>query len=253
MLRAVRLEQRLEFEIEPRTLELLKQALVLLDRVSGERIRSELHSSFMEDVWLPIGARLYELGLLEAIDPALTWDDWLKERFHRARHFEPPERWGAILGLDMEAVFYALWLFRCTEEDARRVCQRLRFQVAMEEQVVESNRIGRILRDLKIDAPPSRVTALLEQFDQMSLIAAWLALEDDTDRRTMIDRYLTHWRHITPTIDGTTLREAGLAPGPAYKQILAALRAAWLDGQISTVQEEQKLCEKLITNHGHDA
>jgi tRNA nucleotidyltransferase (CCA-adding enzyme) len=253
MLRAVRLEQRLNFEIEPRTLELLKQALVLLDRVSGERIRNELYSSFMEEVWLSIGARLHELGLLRAIDQALTWDDWLMERFHRARQFEPPERWGATQGLDMEAVYYALWLFRSPAEDARRVCQRLRFQVAMEEQILESNRIGRALAEVRIDAPPSQATLLLEQFDQLSLIAAWLALEDDADRRTMIDRYLTHWRHVAPTIDGTALREAGLAPSPAYRRILEALRAAWLDGQISTGEEEQALCQKLIAEYGHES
>lgn len=253
MLRAVRLEQRLNFEIEPRTLELLKQALVLLDRVSGERIRNELHSSFMEEDWLSIGARLDELGLLDVIDPVLTWDEWLMERFRRARHFEPPGRWGATQGLDMEAVFYALWLFRCKEAEARRVCQRLRFQLAMEEQVLESNRIGRALADVSIDAPPSRVTFLLEQYGQMSLIAAWLALEEDTERRTMIDRYLTHWRHIAPTIDGTTLRESGLAPGPAYREILETLRSALLDGQISTEEEEKELCQKLIADHGHEA
>jgi tRNA nucleotidyltransferase (CCA-adding enzyme) len=207
----------------------------------------------MEDVWLSIGARLHDLGLLEAIDSSLTWDDWLMDRFQRARQFEPPDRWGDTRGLDMESVFYALWLFRCTEHDARRVCQRLRFQVAMEEQILESNRIGRSLADVRLDAPPSRVTFRLEQFGQMSLIAAWLALEEDADRRTMIDRYLTHWRHIAPTIDGTTLRAAGLAPGPAYRHILDTLRAAWLDGQITTAQEEQNMCEKLIADLGHEA
>ena len=207
----------------------------------------------MEEDWLSIGARLDELGLLGVIDPVLTWDEWLMERFRRARHFEPPERWGTMQSLDMEAVFYALWLFRCKEAEARRVCQRLRFQLAMEEQVLESNRIGRALAVMSIDAPPSRVTFLLEQYGQMSLIAAWLALEEDTERRTMIDRYLTHWRHITPTIDGTTLRESGLAPGPAYRKILESLRSALLDGQISTQEEEKELCQKLIADHGHEA
>ena len=43
ILRAVRLEQRMGFRIESRTLELLQHALDLLDRVSGERIFHELH------------------------------------------------------------------------------------------------------------------------------------------------------------------------------------------------------------------
>jgi tRNA nucleotidyltransferase (CCA-adding enzyme) len=252
MLRAVRLEQRLGFEIEPRTLELLKQALVLLDRVSGERIRNELQSSFSEDRWLSIGSRLQELGLLQAIDHALTWDEWLAERFSRARQFEPPDRWGVKAGYDLESIFYAIWLFNCSEEKARRVCQRLRFQVAMQEQIIESNRIGHALADITMDAPPSEVTSLLEQYGQIALMAAWLALEDDADRQAMIDHYLTHWRHITPTIDGTTLREAGLAPGPSFRRILDQLRAAWLDGEIATEEAEQQLCKELIAIEQQD-
>ena len=42
MLRAARFEQRFGFEIEPRTEELIGDALDLLDRVSPERIRHEL-------------------------------------------------------------------------------------------------------------------------------------------------------------------------------------------------------------------
>ena len=42
MLRAVRFEQRLGFEIEERTEELLRSALDLLGRVSGDRLRHEL-------------------------------------------------------------------------------------------------------------------------------------------------------------------------------------------------------------------
>src|SRR5690606_37682656 len=41
ILRAVRLEQRLGFQIEPRTRELIADALPMLDRVTGDRIRHE--------------------------------------------------------------------------------------------------------------------------------------------------------------------------------------------------------------------
>jgi tRNA nucleotidyltransferase (CCA-adding enzyme) len=42
MLRAVRFEQRFGFKIEERTLELLKEAITLIARVSGDRVRHEL-------------------------------------------------------------------------------------------------------------------------------------------------------------------------------------------------------------------
>jgi len=93
ILRAVRLEQRFDFQIEDRTLELLNEAISLLDRVSGERIRSEFDTIFNEPKFAEIMARLQSLGLLEAIHPALGWDPWLEARIEAIKSFEPPDSW----------------------------------------------------------------------------------------------------------------------------------------------------------------
>ena len=63
----------------------------------------------------------------------------------------------------------------------------------------------------------------------------------------MLDRYLSEWRYVVPTVDGDTLRALDLPPGPAYRQILWTLKSAWLDGVISTVEEEEALLQNLIT------
>jgi len=63
MLRAVRFEQRFGFQIEPRTLELLREALSLLDRVSGDRIRHELNYMLAEPKAGAMFDRLAALGL----------------------------------------------------------------------------------------------------------------------------------------------------------------------------------------------
>jgi tRNA nucleotidyltransferase (CCA-adding enzyme) len=46
--------------------------------------------------------------------------------------------------------------------------------------------------------------------------------------------------------DGHTLKALGLPPGPVYRQVLARLRAAWLDGQVESPQEEELLLKKII-------
>ena len=86
MLRAARLEQRLGFAIEPRTLELMQQAMPLLARVSGERVRDELALILEEACAGSILSRLQGLGLLSAIHPALAWDAWLEARARRCAH-----------------------------------------------------------------------------------------------------------------------------------------------------------------------
>ncbi len=49
ILRAIRYEQRFDFTIEPRSLELLQDAVELVDRVSGARIKHELERIFQEE------------------------------------------------------------------------------------------------------------------------------------------------------------------------------------------------------------
>jgi tRNA nucleotidyltransferase (CCA-adding enzyme) len=51
---------------------------------------------------------------------------------------------------------------------------------------------------------------------------------------------------VQSTVDGERLRELGLAPGPAYKEILGALRAAWLDGELDSTDDEQLMLTSLV-------
>ena len=48
MLRAVRFEQRFDFHIEKRTLELMNEARPMLRQVSGDRLRHEFDLAFRE-------------------------------------------------------------------------------------------------------------------------------------------------------------------------------------------------------------
>jgi tRNA nucleotidyltransferase (CCA-adding enzyme) len=80
MLRAVRFEQRFSFAIEERTLQLLREAISLLGRVSGDRVRHELDHILDEEHAASMLMRLDALGLLAAIHPGLAWDEWLEGR-----------------------------------------------------------------------------------------------------------------------------------------------------------------------------
>src|SRR5690606_10586002 len=59
ILRAVRYEQRFGFQIEPRTLELMLDAVELLDRVTPARIRHELERILQEEQPEKALSRLY--------------------------------------------------------------------------------------------------------------------------------------------------------------------------------------------------
>ncbi len=94
MLRAVRFEQRFDFRIEQRTLQLLLDARPLLDRVSGDRIRHELNYILEEPRLCRMMERLQSLKLLKTIHKDLHWRDWLCDKIEMASQSEPEKAWG---------------------------------------------------------------------------------------------------------------------------------------------------------------
>jgi tRNA nucleotidyltransferase (CCA-adding enzyme) len=247
MLRAVRLEQRLGFDIERRTLELLEQALPLLDRVSGERIRSEMALIYKEAHLSEIMTRLQQLGLLNAIHPSLHWDAWQEARFIEATEFDPPHEWRLRASPSTEWIFTGLLCFHLTHEESQAVCERLHLPVTMRTAILQANNLGKELPSHISSITPSELVSRLDGCREEAVVITWVAFSDQPAVREMLDHYLSEWRFVVPTADGDTLRALDLPPGPAYGHILWALKSAWLDGVITTVEEEQTLLQELIT------
>ncbi len=243
MLRAVRLEQRLGFSIEARTLQRIGHALPLLDTVSGERIRAELVDILAEGQVNLVLTRLRQLGLLQAIHPAFEWDEWLGTRFAAIAEFVPPPDWRLAGRPSAERLQYAIWLYRLPRLEAESVCVRLAFSRADRTVILSAGRHG---CELAGDSRPSQIVACLEPVPEESLVAEWLALQAGAEASKTIERFLSEWRWVRQHTDGTRLRQLGLAAGPAYGRILAELRAAWLDGQIASEADEQIHLKQLI-------
>ncbi|MCJ7512255.1 MAG: CBS domain-containing protein [Anaerolineales bacterium] len=251
ILRAVRLEQRLGFAIEARTMELLQQALGLIPRVSGERLRAELESVFPEPTAGAALGRMAALGVLQAIDPGLGWDERLDHGLNDARSFDAPRSWQLDDGPSLEALVYGLWLFRQEEKAVQRACSRLHFPAAMAEVALQANRLGRTGAAWSGNERPSQLVENLEQVPEASLIVAWLAMRGTT-LAAAIERYLSQWRRLRPDTDGLRLKSLGLRPGPAYRRILNRLRAARLDGEAASPEDEERILQQLLVEEaGH--
>jgi tRNA nucleotidyltransferase (CCA-adding enzyme) len=68
--------------------------------------------------------------------------------------------------------------------------------------------------------------------------------------RAMLAEFASQWRWVKPLVDGRVLKEMGISNGPRIGEILAELKAAWIDGRISTPDEEHDLLERIIAE-GH--
>jgi len=252
MLRAVRLEHRLGFDIEPRTLELLGEALPLLHRVSGERLRSELDLILGKPQISEMMTRLSELGLLDAIHPALTWDPWLQARFEAARAFMPPPAWQLASEPSTEALLYLMWVVRLDPAQAAEIGRRLRLPQAW---ITSMHSAAELRRDRAAWAETpalSRRVRILETHSELALVGMWLALSDDPVGGAAIEDYLSRLRFIESRLDGHSLRQRGLPPGPKYARILRTLRDGWLDGRVTTEAEEARLLEAMLAGKDGD-
>ncbi len=243
ILRAVRLEQRLGFKIEARTAELIAGALEMLPRVSGQRIKHELELIFREQEPERALARLDELGVLEAISPALSFTEWQTAKFRAARAAGAGERAGEVEPI----VYLGLLAYHMTPAQVDELGNRLRLPNAEREtllQLVE-------LRD-KVAAPlasdnltPSALAHWLEGYKDAALAILALAT-DSVEVRERVERFRTELRHIAPELTGRDLKRMGLTPGPAFRKILTDLRDARLDGEISSRAEEEALVRSLM-------
>jgi tRNA nucleotidyltransferase (CCA-adding enzyme) len=257
MLRAVRLEQRLGFRIEPRTEQLMRNAQDLLTRTTPERIRHELYLILAEVEPERALRRLDELGLLSRVHPALTVDDWFMEMAGRLRQelkrFSPlpehPEGNSRLFHVEKyrpEGLYLALLLYRSPRQDVESFLESLRIMRGEAMLVRQVLALREVLPQL--DAPRlkrSEIYALLEPFDEPALFIGYV-VQDSWLVRQRIELFLRRLRDIKPLADGRALKELGIKPGPVYRQILERLRAAWMDGEITDAAGERALLERLV-------
>jgi tRNA nucleotidyltransferase (CCA-adding enzyme) len=249
ILRAVRFEQRFAFRIEQRTMQLLLDARPLIERLSGDRIRHELNQILASSIAPQVISRLHSLDFLVAIHHDLPWDDWVYARLESLDHLQPEPDWGVSTDPSTlrRELGYTLWLIELAPEQADGVARRLKLPVQLARVIQSACALWRDRRSLAV-AAPSRITERLEEAPPLACYALYLATSDAPLRNILLN-FATRWRKIQPSTDGHALKKRGVSPGPHYRQILSALRDAWLDDQVHTQEEEHALLEELLRNN----
>ncbi len=247
ILRAVRFEVRLNFRIEQRTASLVRTALPMLRRITGERLRNEL-SLLLREAEPERGLFLMQpRGILTAIHPGFVITDVeaLERAFKRARTAFPG--WVekpadiAALGWHLIGVFLP---------DRERTAVLTRLMIA-DSQIASISASADIVQ--KADrlndrqATISQIDKLLHGAPDLALIAAWLSLPaTHALAQERIQMYATRWREIRPRLNGDSLRSMGLKPGPCFRMLLERLRDARLDMRVTDEDEERTLVAQWL-------
>jgi tRNA nucleotidyltransferase (CCA-adding enzyme) len=249
MLRAVRFEQRFGFRIEARTLQLMADAHPMVPQVSGERLRHELDLMLSEANAIAMFDRLAELGLLRAIHPGLEWNAGIAERVSIGLTCVPDPIWDLpeVVGhIPLARVLaYVAWFGALQPEQAQTVGDLLRMPVVVLRAIAAVHSLRPQLAGW-VNTRPSLIVEQLETYPRLALFALQMETESEAIG-ILLQRFAGQWRQIEPLTNGDDLRARGVPPGPAYRAILSALRQGWLDGEITSEEEERERLEGLIS------
>ena len=234
MYRAVRYEGRYGFRIANDTLALIPEARPFVERLSAQRIRHELDLILEEREAVAMLKRLDELDLLSIIHPVLS--DFQKSHLAITPLEDPV--------LQNRNSRWLLWLMHLTDQEIEFLNERLHFTAELLKMLHSAALLETNLPELK-GRKPSRIVELLEGYSSKAIEVFSIALKDE-EIKAVLNRYLSEWWSVSPKTTGHDLKKRGIPPGPRYNEILRRLRAAWLDGEVKSEEEERKLLDSIV-------
>jgi len=240
--RALRYEQRLDFQLELLTLKLLKRHVNYLDIISGDRIRHELELALKEERPEKVLKRADELGVLAKLHPALRGDDWLAAKFAHARQVvaEPPS-----VGL-----YLTLLTYRLTGEEVEQFISYLKLPRTTAQDMRETINLRDKLGSLEKPAMArSKIYFRLNGYSPPAITANAIAT-DSPIVRERLNLFLAKLRYIRPALTGADLTAMGVVPGPRMKEILNRLLGARLDGRVTSKRGEAELVKTWLNKWG---
>lgn len=234
-LRAFRYAARLDFRVESHTLGLVRRDAGYLRHISPARLRRELQLMFEEERPERALSEATEAGLLSSLRCGLAWPCEVTEgAFARARAW----------AVSLDAFGFCLLLASAQPEHIGRAARRL----TLAPRVVAA---VHALHDI-VDAPllarasvaPGAVATLLDAAPPEAVAAAAFVAPDEIARQRCV-RYLDHWRHVRPELDGDALAAMGLR-GAEIGDVLRILRNARLDGIVASRADEERIARERL-------
>jgi tRNA nucleotidyltransferase (CCA-adding enzyme) len=239
--RAVRFATRLQFDLEPQTESHIEYALQsgLHDGVGGDRLKTEIRYILESDHWLAALKRLDVLGALRCIHPKL---DGITKSQKITRQIQRMNHWWAILSRQVPITtrLQYPWLLRLelilatlSPREAVQSAGQLNLSGESFERLEQLFFLEEKLEQaLNTKAKASLVYGLLETATYELLLL--LAARASARLRRTIHQYLKDWKSTAPLLTGNDLKNLGLKPGPAFKNILTTLREKQLDGELKS-------------------
>lgn len=245
LFRAVRFEQRLRFRLERGTERSYREAVAggMIGNLSGPRLLEQLKLvCFEPDPWLVFN-RLGELEIFGAIHPALGSDEGLGTLVREISASGGP----ASPASDGWWILYLVALFGPHRaETLQGVVDRLKPNRRLRKAIEDMSRwsaVERAVESGEIDSPADFFRAVRTISEDTMLFVT--LTHPDEGMRKRCEAYYHQHRHVRLSIDGGTLKDLGIAEGPAYGRILDDVLTMKINGEIGTGEEERRAAQEL--------
>jgi len=251
ILRAVRFEQRYDFNIEPKTLKLLKEAgkLKMLEKVHPHRMRDELILVLKEGNPLKEIRRIKQLAGFKFIHPNLNVSvktySYFKSLEKEVKWFNKnyPQR----RSLDTWLIYLMGLLDSLNAGAIRNVCEKFGLRKGEKKRLSSYKQIThKFIVDLSNSkVKPSRIFASLEPLSYETIISLRAKYNNPVFKRHIAD-FLEIYNGMRIFVSGNDLHGLGLVPGPQYQKIFAQVLNAKLNGEVKDKREELSLIRELL-------
>lgn len=236
VLRALRYAVRLQFRLAPGTKALLTRDLSYLDAISGARLRHEFERIAHEERVGEIVRLASDLGVLVAVHPALRVD---------APTLRALEGLPDVASTRRDAALFCLLLAHARRAEAEAAMSRL----SLTGRQADAVRGLLVLREeeanlARASLRPSETADLLRD-QPLAAIEVVALVTKQALVAERVRRYLSEWRFVRPRLNGSDVEALSVPHGPQVGAALASLRAARLDGQAQTRDDEIRLIRQL--------
>lgn len=255
IMRAVRFEQRYTFRLGPATEKLVRNAVAmgLLDKLSPARVFHEFEHICSEERALPAIFRLHELGILQSLHPQLALNPARSKNLPRMARVLG---WFRLLYLEEVELrpWFAYFLVLTSSlsyNDTLECFRRLGLPATAKTTVMQGREHMRSLKApiKKLfqgrEPKPSEVCQILTKLP-VECVLYIMAVDNRSEIRRTLSRYITTWRSMSPDVNGNDLRRLGLPPGPAYARVLRRLLQAKLDHVADSPAKQFDLARHLV-------
>jgi tRNA nucleotidyltransferase (CCA-adding enzyme) len=193
-------------------------------------------------------AQLGALDLLQGIHPGLCWSSRL---YTLLKAVEEVLDWYTLLYLDRPINVWLVYCMALLEvlpvQAVEETIQRLTIPKRHAEKMRAAHASAHAILPHLAQHPaprPAAVDRLLSGLADETLLLLMAKTTSDAARR-QLSAYLTTYQHIKPMLTGADLCAMGLTPGPHFREILESLRAARLNGDVTTAADERALVQQM--------